>query len=99
MTQFNLPPTRHPTTHFLTVEKTLTNGMKCCFLSPVRDENHAHNEDAEARAGHWLHGQLAALLPSFGRRGIEIIDNQGTISKTRDCQSIAGFSLFDPKPK
>jgi hypothetical protein len=48
--------------------------MKLCFLSAARDENHVHNENAEARAGHWLHGQLAARLPSFGHRGIEILN-------------------------
>jgi hypothetical protein len=76
MTELNLAPSRHPTTQFLTVKNTLTNGIKWCFLSPVRDENHVHNEDAEARAGHWLYGRLAARLPSFGHRGIEILNEQ-----------------------
>jgi hypothetical protein len=55
--------------------------MKWCFLSAARDENHVYNEDAEARAGHWLHGQLAVLLPSFGHRGIEILNEQTIFQK------------------
>jgi hypothetical protein len=62
-------------------QKTLTNGLKWCFLSPVRDENHVCNEDVEARAGHWLHGQLAARLPSFGHRGIEILTGREVFQK------------------
>jgi hypothetical protein len=63
MIHFNLAPSRHLTTHFLAGGKTLTNGLEWCFLSPLRDENNVYIEDVEARAGHWLHGRLAARPP------------------------------------
>jgi hypothetical protein len=68
--EVNLAPNHNPTTHFLPGGKTLTNGPEWCFLSAVRDEDHVYNEDAEARAGHWLHGRLAARFPSFGQREV-----------------------------
>jgi hypothetical protein len=66
-------------------------------MTPVEHENRVCNQDVEAPAGEWLHGHLAAPLSSFGRRGNEILTGKH-FSKTRDCQSIAGFSLFDQKP-
>jgi hypothetical protein len=66
----NLAPTRHLTTPFLTGGKTLTNGMKWGFLWALQDEDHVNNEDAEARAGHWLHGLPAARLQSIRHRGV-----------------------------
>jgi hypothetical protein len=93
MPEINLAPSRQPTTHFLTGGKTLTNGLEWCFLSPIRDENHVYNEDAEARAGHWLHGRLAARLPSFGHRGIEIL-NQRTIFRNPRLPVNRGFFAF-----
>jgi hypothetical protein len=94
MPQLNLAPLRQPTTHFFTGDKSLTNGLKCCFLSPARDENHVCNNDVEAHVAGWLHRRLAARLPSIGHRGNEILTGQTIFQKTRDCQSIAGFLLI-----
>jgi hypothetical protein len=43
------------------------------ILPALLNERHVHQTDEDARAGQWLHGHLAALLPSFGRRGNEIL--------------------------
>jgi hypothetical protein len=79
------------------MEKTLTNGLEWCFLSPVRDEDHVYNQDAEARARQWLHGHLAARLPSFGHREIEILNDKRFFRNPR-LPVNRGFFVFYPRP-
>jgi hypothetical protein len=38
-------------------------------------------------------------LPAFWHRGSEVLIYKNNFSKTRDCQSIAGFSLLTPNQK
>jgi len=53
------------------------------------NENHVCT-NAEARAIQWTYVHLGARLPSFWHRGNELLIKK-RISKTRDCQPIAGF--------
>ncbi|MGD0209073.1 MAG: hypothetical protein ABSC89_15865 [Verrucomicrobiota bacterium] len=77
------------------IKNLLTNAPKWCFFLPVEYEKHVCS-NAEARADQRTHVHLDARLQAFWHRGGEILILKEQIFKTRDCQSIAGFSLFNP---
>jgi hypothetical protein len=63
------------------------------FLPRVEYEKHVCS-NAKARADQWTPVHLDARLPAFWHRGGESLIPRTIFQKTRDCQSIAGFSLL-----
>jgi hypothetical protein len=95
LSQFN---TAWPSDNAFFPAKHFDKWKEMVSLIAGKHENHVCNQDAEARAGHWLYGQLAARLPSIGHRGVEIL-NERTIFRNPRLPSQSRVFCFLAKPK
>jgi hypothetical protein len=66
-------------------------------LGAIKHENR-DDQESEARAGHWLHGQLAAQLPSLRHRGNEVLRPEQGFLKNPRLPVNRGFFAYNPKP-